>query len=64
MPVRHVLLAMQKVEGSDPFELRARCRATFPGTLPVLSGLGRPEVAGQDVGQIERRGLLELCVAA
>jgi hypothetical protein len=60
----HVLLAMQKVEGSNPFELRARCWAAFPSTLPVSSGLGRPQAAGQDVGQIERRGLLELRVAA
>jgi hypothetical protein len=62
--VPHVLLAMQKVVRSNPFEFRARCRAAFPGTLPVSSWLGRPEVAGQDVGQIERSGLLELGVAA
>jgi hypothetical protein len=36
----------------------------LPSTLPVSSGLGRPDVAGQDVGQIERSGLLELRVAA
>ena len=48
----------------NPFELRARCQAAFPGTLPVSSVLGRPEAAGQDIGQIERGGLLELRVAA
>jgi hypothetical protein len=60
----HVLLAMQKVEGSNPLELRAWCWAAFPSAPPVSSGLGRPEAAGQDVGQIERLGLLELRVAA
>jgi hypothetical protein len=56
-------LPTQKVEGSTAFELRAWCWA-FPSTLRALSGLGRPGAAGQDVGQIERRGLLELRVAA
>jgi hypothetical protein len=61
---REPLLAMQKVEGSNPLEFRAWCWAAFPRALPVSSGLGRAEVAGQDVGQIDRLGLLELRVAA